>query len=145
MTELDASCPPVRCSAFFSLQDFFSLLPSRCSPQYAERRRPKGLPMDFEKLEALEAHILRLIDAFRQVKEENKRLGAYVNQLQETVQAQQKELEQLQPERAELARLRSLVQTWQRERTLIRQKLEQMLHAIERLEAQMGDDAKTSG
>ncbi|GIX47731.1 MAG: hypothetical protein KatS3mg131_1942 [Candidatus Tectimicrobiota bacterium] len=94
--------------------------------------------MDLEKLEALEASLLRLVDAYRRLKEEKSQLAQRLAELQETLQAQQKTLQQLQPEREEAARLRALVQTWQQERTLMRQKLEQMLAVIERLEAQMG-------
>jgi len=100
--------------------------------------------MDTEKLEALERHIAQLIQAFTRVKEENTRLAQHLVQLQQTLDEQQQTLEHWQSAPAELPRLRTVAQALQKERELIREKLEEMLVAIERLEglAPVPNDSK---
>jgi len=90
--------------------------------------------MDTAKLEALERHIAQLIQAFTRVKEDNTRLTQHLVQLQQTVDEPQRTLEHWQSAQTELTRLRTVTQALQRERELIREKLEAMLVAIERLE-----------
>ena len=91
--------------------------------------------MDTERLEALEVQIIRLIQAFTQVKEENTRLTQSLLQCQQTLHEQHHSLERWQSAQEELISLRTVIQTLQQERKLIRDKLEEMLAAIERLEA----------
>src|SRR5262249_46572234 len=90
--------------------------------------------METTNFEALESYIAQLIDAFTQVKAENVRLAQSLVRLQQTVDEQQRTLEHWQAAQEELTRLRTVTQTLQRERELIRAKLEEMLVAIERLE-----------
>ena len=90
--------------------------------------------MDTAQLEALERHIAQLIQTFTRVKEDNTRLAQHLVQLQQTVDEPQHTLEHWQSAQAELTRLRTVTQALQRERELIREKLEEMLVAIERLE-----------
>lgn len=98
--------------------------------------------MDMTRLETLEAHVVNLVEAYTRIKEENGKLCQEVRQLRETLQAHQEELSRLQPEQEEVARLRILMQSFQQERDIIRQKLEQMLNVIESLEehAHLGRD-----
>jgi uncharacterized protein (UPF0335 family) len=100
--------------------------------------------MDRERLETLEAHVVNLVEVFARVHEENHQLSQDVKQLKATLHAQQQELERFRPEHEELMHLRTLMQTFLKERGVIRQKLEQMLSTIEWLEghARMDDDAK---
>jgi len=90
--------------------------------------------MDRERFENLEAHVVSLVEAFARVKEENQRLRQNVKQLQEALRTQQQELEHVRPDREELTHLRTVLQTFQQERDVIRQKLEQMLSTIAWLE-----------
>jgi predicted nucleic acid-binding Zn-ribbon protein len=90
--------------------------------------------MDINRFETLEAHVVSLVEAFARVQEENEQLRQDVKQLRDTLYTQQKELERLQPEQEELTQLRVVMQTLQREREVIRQKLQQMLRTIEWLE-----------
>jgi chromosome segregation ATPase len=90
--------------------------------------------MDRERFENLEAHVVSLVEAFARVKEENQQLRQNVKQLQETLRAQQQELERIRPDQEELTHLRTVLQTFRQERDVIRQKLEQMLSTIEWLE-----------
>jgi len=90
--------------------------------------------MDTEKLEALDKYIAQLIQAFIRVKEDNARLAQHLVQLQQSVDEPQHILEHWQSAQAELTHLRTVTQALQRERELIREKLEAMLVAIERLE-----------
>ncbi len=101
--------------------------------------------MDIAQFEALEAHIVSLVESYVRIKEENKKLCQNVKELQDAVQAQEQELARLRPEQEELATLRNVMQTLQRERNAIRQKLEQMLVTIEWIEDRARDDrgAKT--
>jgi len=91
--------------------------------------------MDTERLEALESQIIRLIQAFTQVKEENTRLTQSFLQCQQTLHEQHHSLEHWQSVQEELISLRTITQTLQQERQLIHDRLEEMLAAIERLEA----------
>jgi hypothetical protein len=91
--------------------------------------------MDTQRLEALESQIIRLIQAFAQVKEENARLTQSFLQCQQTLHEQHHSLEHWQSAQEELISLRRVTQTLQQERQLIRDRLEEMLAAIERLEA----------
>jgi hypothetical protein len=91
--------------------------------------------MDTQRLEALESRIIRLIQAFTQVKEENARLMQSFLQCQQTLHEQHHNLEHWQSAQEELISLRRVTQTLQQERQLIRDRLEEMLAAIERLEA----------
>ena len=90
--------------------------------------------MDTAKLEALEIQIAQLLQAFTQSKEENTQLTQRLAQLQQMLHDQQHSLERWQSDQDELASLRTLTQTLQRERELIRNKLEELLVVIERLE-----------
>jgi hypothetical protein len=90
--------------------------------------------MDIDRLEALESHVAQLIQAFLRVKEDNARLAQHLVQLQQTLEEQQRSLESWQSARDELHRLRTVTQALQREREHIREKLVEMLVAIERLE-----------
>ena len=91
--------------------------------------------MDIERLEALESQIAHLIQAFTQVKEENARLTQNLLQCQQALYEQHHSLERWQSGQEELVSLRTVVQALQQERELIRNRLEEMLVAIERLEA----------
>jgi len=90
--------------------------------------------MDTEKLAALERYVTQLIQAFTWIKEENRRLTQSLAQLQQTWHEQQRHLEHWQSAQEELARLRTVTQDLQREREFIRDRLAEMLVAIERLE-----------
>jgi uncharacterized protein Yka (UPF0111/DUF47 family) len=90
--------------------------------------------MDRERFEDLEAQVVNLVEAFARIKEENQRLRQHVKQLQETLRSQQQELEHVRPDQEELTHLRMVLQTFQQERDVIRQKLEQMLSTIAWLE-----------
>ena len=90
--------------------------------------------MDAEKLAALERYITHLIQAFTRVKEDNQHLMQRLAQLQQTVHAQQHDLEHWQSAQEELTHLRAVTQAMQRERDLICARLAEMLVAIERLE-----------
>jgi len=90
--------------------------------------------MDTERLAALEEHIALLLQAFTRVKQENKCLTQHLVQLQESLDEQQRTLEQWQSAQEELARLRTVIQVLRKERELIREKLEEMLGSLARLE-----------
>ena len=90
--------------------------------------------MDTAKLEALEIQITQLLQAFIRSKEENVQLTQKLAQLQQMLHDQQHSLERWQADQEELASLRTLTQTLQQERGLIRSKLEELLVVIERLE-----------
>jgi len=90
--------------------------------------------MDTAKLEALERQLAQLIQAFVRLKEEHAQLMQHCVQLQEVAQAQQRDMERWQADREELAHLRTVNESTQQERALIRHKLEAMLVIIERLE-----------
>ena len=90
--------------------------------------------MDTAKLEALEIQIAQLLQAFIRSKEENTQHTQRLAQLQQMLHDQQHSLERWQSDQDELASLRTLTQTLQRERQLIRNKLEELLVVIERLE-----------
>jgi predicted nucleic acid-binding Zn-ribbon protein len=100
--------------------------------------------MDRDRFDNLEAHVVSLVEAFARVKEENQRLHQDITQLQAALQAQQKEMESLRPEREELLHLRTLMQAFFTERGVIRQKLEQMLSTIEWLEGHSRLDSETT-
>src|SRR5262245_8053609 len=99
--------------------------------------------MDRERLEVLEAHVVSLVEELTRVRAENKRLSQNNKQIQDALRTQQREVERLQPDREELTHLRTVMQTLQKERDLIRQKLEQMLATIESLEAHIHVDGGT--
>ena len=90
--------------------------------------------MDIVRLEALEKQITHLIHAFRRIKEENTHLTQRLAQLQQMLHDQQHTLERWQADQEELASLRTVTQTLQQERELIRTKLEELLVIVERLE-----------
>jgi chromosome segregation ATPase len=90
--------------------------------------------MDTARLEALERQIAQLIQAFIQSKEDNTQLTQRLAQLQQMLLDQQHSLERWQADQEELASLRTLTQALQRERELIRNRLEELLVVIERLE-----------
>ena len=90
--------------------------------------------MDIVRLEALEKQITHLIQAFIRVKEENTRLTQRLAQLQQMLHDQQHSLERWQSDQEELASLRIVTQTLQQERELIRNKLEELLVIVERVE-----------
>ena len=90
--------------------------------------------MDIARLEALEKQITHLIQAFIRIKEENTHLTQRLAQLQQMLHDQQHSLERWQSDQEELASLRTATQTLQQERELIRNKLEELLVSIERLE-----------
>ena len=90
--------------------------------------------MDIARLEALERQIAQLIQAFIQIKEENTHLTQRLAQFQEMLHDQQYSLERWQSDQAELASLRTVTQTLQQERELIRIRLEELLVIVKRLE-----------
>ena len=90
--------------------------------------------MDIARLEALEKQITDLIQAFIRIKEENTHLTQRLAQLQQMLHDQQQSLERWQSDQAELASLRTITQTLQQERELIRTKLQELLVIVERLE-----------
>ncbi len=90
--------------------------------------------MDVTRFELLEKHVTALLQACLRVQDENTRLSQEVRGLQDTLAAQQQEVERLQNEREELLRLRTTMQVLQQERGIIQQKLQQMLTTIEWLE-----------
>ena len=90
--------------------------------------------MDTARLEALERQITRLLQAFTRVKEENTRLMQSLVQFQQTLPGQQHSPERCPSAQEELTYLHTVTQTLQQERELIRDRLEEMLAAIERLE-----------
>lgn len=85
--------------------------------------------MDTERLEALERQIAQLIQAFTRIKEENVRLAQSLMQVH-----QQSSLEHGASVQEELTHLRVMTRTLQQERELIRDRLAEMLVAVERLE-----------
>ena len=90
--------------------------------------------MDIARLEALEKQITHLIQAFIRIREENTHLTQRLAQLQQMLHDQQYSLERWQSDQEELASLRTVTQTLQQERELIRNKLEELLVIVERLE-----------
>ena len=90
--------------------------------------------MDIARLEALEKQITDLIQAFIRIKEKNAHLTQRLAQLQQMLHDQQHSLERWQSDQEELASLRTATQTLQQERELIRNKLEELLVSIGRLE-----------
>jgi chromosome segregation ATPase len=90
--------------------------------------------MDTAKLEALEIQIAQLLQAFIGSKDENTQLRQRLAQLQQMLHDQQHSLERWQADQEELASLRTRTQALQRERELIRSRLEELLVVIERLE-----------
>ena len=90
--------------------------------------------MDIARLEALERQIAQLIQAFIRIKEENTHLMQRLAQLQQMVHDQQHNLERRQFDQEELTSLRTVTQTLQQERELIRTRLEELLVIVERLE-----------
>ena len=90
--------------------------------------------MDIARLEALERQITQLIQAFIRIKEENAHLTQRLAQLQQILREQQQSLEHGQADQEELASLRTVARSLQRERELIRNKLEELLVVVERLE-----------
>jgi len=90
--------------------------------------------MDTVKLEALEIQIAQLLQAFIGSKDENTQLRQRLAQLQQMLHDQQHSLERWQADQEELASLRTRTQALQRERELIRSRLEELLVVIERLE-----------
>lgn len=98
--------------------------------------------MDIARLETLQTHIVSLVEAYARMKEENQQLCQDVKELQGALLVQEQELARLRPEQKELVALRDVMQTLQRERGVIRQKLEQMLATIEWIETytQSGSD-----
>ena|ERR1051326_260717 len=90
--------------------------------------------MNIARLEALEKQLMQLIQAFVQIKEENTHLTQRLAQLQQMLHEQQQSLERWQSDQEELASLRAVTQTFQQERELIRNKLEELLVVVERLE-----------
>ena len=90
--------------------------------------------MDTVRLEALERQITQLIQAFIRSKEDNTQLMQRLAQFQQMLHDQQHSLERWQSDQDELASLRTLTQALQRERELIRTRLEELLVVIERLE-----------
>jgi len=90
--------------------------------------------MDIARLEALEKQITHLIQAFIRIRKENTHLTQRLAQLQQMLHDQQYSLERWQSDQEELTSLRTITQTLQQERELIRNKLEELLVIVERLE-----------
>jgi chromosome segregation ATPase len=90
--------------------------------------------MDIARLEALERQIAQLIQAFIRIKEENTHLTQRLARFQQMLHDQQYNLERWQSDQAELASLRTITQTLQQERELIRIRLEELLVIVKRLE-----------
>jgi DNA integrity scanning protein DisA with diadenylate cyclase activity len=99
--------------------------------------------MDIARLETLEAHIVSLVQAYACTKEKNKQLCQNVQELEDALLVQEQELARLRPEQKELIALRDVMQTLQRERGVIRQKLEQMLTTIEWIESHTWSSSDT--
>ncbi len=101
--------------------------------------------MDIARLETLEAHVVSLVEAYACMKEENQQLCQNIQELQDALLLQEQELARLRPEQKELIALRNVMQKLQRERGVIRQKLEQMLTTIEWIEShtRSGCDTKS--
>ena len=91
--------------------------------------------MDIARLEALERQIAQLIQTFIRIKEENTHLTQRLAQFQQMLHDQQHSPERWQSDQEELASLRTVTQTLQQERELVRTKLEELLVIIERLES----------
>src|SRR5262245_50998621 len=91
--------------------------------------------MDIARLEALEKQVTQLIQAFVRIKEENIHLTQRLAQLQQMLHDQQHSLERWQSDQDELVSLRTVTQTLQQERELIRTRLEELLVIVERLES----------
>ena len=98
--------------------------------------------MDSDRLEALEKSVIHLVEAFAHLQEENKDLQHRLGQLQHIANIQKQRLDRIQPERDELLQFRTMIQNLQRERELIRKKLEQMLITLEQLEGLVPADGK---
>jgi len=90
--------------------------------------------MDIARLEALERQIAQLVQTFIRIKEANTHLTQRLTQLQQMLHDQQHGLERWQSDQEELASLRTVTQTLQQERELIRTRLEELLVIVERLE-----------
>jgi chromosome segregation ATPase len=90
--------------------------------------------MDIARLEALERQITHLIQVFIRIKEENTHLTRRLAQFQQMLHDQQPSLDRWQSAQEELASLRTVTQTLQQERELIRNKLKALLVIVERLE-----------
>src|SRR2546421_1980872 len=90
--------------------------------------------MDIARLEALEKQITHLIQAFIRIRKENTHLTQRLAQLQQMLHDQQYSLERWQSDQEELASFSTITQTLQQERELIRNKLEELLVIVERLE-----------
>ncbi|MBM3223063.1 MAG: hypothetical protein FJZ47_04570 [Candidatus Tectomicrobia bacterium] len=90
--------------------------------------------MDTTRLDRLEQQIGQLLQAFQQLKEENRRLTQCMAQAQQSMDDQQEQLAARQAEQQELHHLRTMNEQLQRERLFMRDRLEEMLVAIERLE-----------
>src|SRR5215510_14854421 len=90
--------------------------------------------MDIARLEALEKQITHLSQAFIRVKEENTHLTQRLTQLKQMLHDQQHSLERWQSDQEELVSLRTVTQTLQQERELIRTRLEEVLVIVKRLE-----------
>ncbi len=90
--------------------------------------------MDTTRLEALENQIVQLIQAYTQVKEENTRLVQRLTQGQQTLYRSPPLSECPPSVQEELASLRTMTQTLQHEREIVRVRLAEMLVTVERLE-----------
>jgi DNA repair exonuclease SbcCD ATPase subunit len=90
--------------------------------------------MDITRLEALERQLTQLIHAYAQVKEENVRLVQSLTQYQQTAHTSPTLPECPQAVQEELTSLRTLTQTLQHEREIIRTRLTEILVTVERLE-----------
>ena len=96
--------------------------------------------MDLARFEVLETHVTQLVRTCARIKVENTELEQQVAHLQQTLSAQQLELEHLRHERDALLPLQSQMTALQQEREVIKQKLQLMLSTIEWLEERMHPD-----
>ncbi|MBI4595900.1 MAG: hypothetical protein HY730_05915 [Candidatus Tectomicrobia bacterium] len=87
--------------------------------------------MGIEKLDILEAKLLKLIETISDLKQQNNLLQEQTNNLQTQVTLKADEINHLKKENAELKQGSTENQRLLEERELIRSKIEHMLHSLE--------------
>ncbi len=91
--------------------------------------------MGVEKLDILEAKLLKLIENISDLKQKNNLLQEQIKDLQSEVSVKADEINQLSKENAELKQCSTESQRLLEERELIRSKIENMLHNLESVSA----------
>lgn len=91
--------------------------------------------MGVEKLDILEAKLLKLIENISDLKQKNNLLQEQIKDLQSEVSVKADEINQLSRENAELKQCSTESQRLLEERELIRSKIENMLHNLESVSA----------